>query len=309
MKDIHDIVREYQARPNESFALATLVRARGSSYRQPGARMLIDRHRRSIGSLSGGCLEEEVATCGFDVMGDGHAQLLSFDTRRRFGCNGAIDIFVERVEDEFLSGLADFSLTRRPFSIATAFAESARPRASRILGFGESASENAFVQLIDPQIRLIIFGDGPDSVPLRSLAHTLGWAVHACELAAELPPDLDAWSAVIVKSHNYGRDYAALQTLLALDLPYVGLVGPRARRDQLLGDLLERGATINAELFAPAGLDLAAEGPEEIALAIISEIQRVFTGSTGESLRHSKRPIHGRGPSRLPRPAGFQPVG
>jgi hypothetical protein len=95
-----------------------------------------------------------------------------------------------------------------------------------------------------------------------------------------------------VKSHNYGRDFVALQKLLPLNLRYVGLIGPRKRRDQLLNDLLEIGITINAGFFAPAGLDLGVESPQEIALAIISEIQRVFAHGSGLSLREGKMPIH-----------------
>ncbi len=85
-----------------------------------------------------------------------------------------------------------------------------------------------------------------------------------------------------MKSHNYGRDFVALQKLLPLNLRYVGLIGPRKRRDQLLDDLLDLGVTINAGFVAPAGLDLGAETPDEIALAIVSEIQRVFAYGSGE---------------------------
>ena len=294
MKDIHDIIRAQQSRPNECFALATLVRTQGSSYRRPGARMLIASDLRSVGSLSGGCLEEEVAACAVEVMRSGIPKLLRFDTRRRFGCNGTIDILVERAAPTFLHELAESSLARRSFAVATSV-----ENGSRVLRFDETPDDETFVQQVDPQIRLIIFGEGPDSAPLRAIAQTLGWEVCDCDQASDLPREYDSWTAALVKSHNYGRDYAALQTLLPLDLPYVGLVGPRARRDQLVGDLLDRGVTINAELFAPAGLDLATEGPEEIALAIISEIQRVFRAGSGESLRNSKRPIHGRQPASL----------
>jgi xanthine/CO dehydrogenase XdhC/CoxF family maturation factor len=102
----------------------------------------------------------------------------------------------------------------------------------------------------------------------------------------------DDWTAAIVKSHNYDRDFAALQKLLPLDLRHVGLIGPRKRRNQLLGDLLDLGITINDGFFAPARLDLGAETPEEIALAIVSEIQRVFAHGSGVSLRERKMPIH-----------------
>jgi xanthine/CO dehydrogenase XdhC/CoxF family maturation factor len=95
-----------------------------------------------------------------------------------------------------------------------------------------------------------------------------------------------------VKSHNYGRDFVTLQKLLPLELRYVGLIGPRKRRDQIMSELLEVDITVNAGFFAPAGLNLGAEAPEEIALEIVAEIQRVFAHGSGLSLREKKIPIH-----------------
>jgi xanthine/CO dehydrogenase XdhC/CoxF family maturation factor len=95
-----------------------------------------------------------------------------------------------------------------------------------------------------------------------------------------------------VKSHNFGRDFTILAKLLPLNLRYVGLIGPKKRRDELLSQLLEIGLPINAGFFAPAGLDLNAETPEEIALSVVSEIQRVFAEGSGQSLRDRKLPIH-----------------
>src|SRR5207248_790271 len=152
--------------------------------------------------------------------------------------------------------------------------------------------EHELIQKIRPPIRLILLGGGPDSAPLHSLADSLGWQTVEIATANELPDVSDEWTAAIVKSHSYGQDFAALQKLLPLELPYVGLIGPRRRRNQLLSDLLGLGVTINAGFFAPAGLDLGAETPEEIALAIVSEIQLVFAGASGESLRDRKMSIH-----------------
>src|SRR6201999_3420837 len=90
LKDIYDILREATRRPGERFALATLVRAEGSSYRRPGARMLICKDGTTAGSLSGGCLEEEIAFRAREVLETGGAVLMSFDTRKRFGCHGKI---------------------------------------------------------------------------------------------------------------------------------------------------------------------------------------------------------------------------
>lgn len=273
-------------------ALATLVRAYGSSYRRPGARMLICLDGVTIGSLSGGCLEEEVAARAREVMRSGRPELLKFDTRLRFGCNGTIEVFVERAEQSFLSELAAHMDDRRSCRAVTIF-EGNGDLGSCIV-FPESIpAANAFIQKIEPPIQLIIFGEGPDSSSLRIFAETLGWQIIEVEQATELPSILDDRMAAVVKSHNYGRDFAALRHLFARPLRYVGLLGPRRRRDQLLHALLDEGILLDAELFAPAGLDLGAETPEEIALAIVAEIQSVFACASGESLRDRKVPIHG----------------
>ncbi len=127
---------------------------------------------------------------------------------------------------------------------------------------------------------------------MRDLARVLGWQWLETEDAHSLPEQFDDRTAALVKTHNYGRDYAALQKLLPLGLPYVGLLGPRRRRDQLLHALIESGTEIRSELFAPAGLDLGAESPEEIAVAIVSEIQATFAQANAESLRDRKASIH-----------------
>src|SRR3954467_10857241 len=105
MREIREIVELCALRPGEPLALATLVAARGSSYRRPGARMLICADGTTAGSLSGGCLEEEVVRRAVEVMRTGEPALMTFDTRLRYGCNGSIDIFVEVARADFLRHL------------------------------------------------------------------------------------------------------------------------------------------------------------------------------------------------------------
>ena len=78
VKEITDILKAFEGRRGEPLALATLVRARGSSYRRPGARMLITADGRTVGALSGGCLEEEVAVRAREVFATGQPLLLQF---------------------------------------------------------------------------------------------------------------------------------------------------------------------------------------------------------------------------------------
>jgi xanthine/CO dehydrogenase XdhC/CoxF family maturation factor len=291
MKEIYDILSEWKRRRGEQVVLATLVRAEGSSYRRPGARLLICEDRKTVGSLSAGCLEEEVAVRAHDVLRTNQPILMTFDTRRRFGCAGRIDIFIERVQGNFFAALAQTLDARRSCLAVTRFGGD--QSGTRIVEFErEQDHEHEFIQQVHPPIRLFIFGDGLDSKPFHSLGQFLGWQIPETVGANELSIVPDQWTAAIVKSHNYGRDFAALQRLLPLDLRYVGLIGPWKRRNQLLSDLLDLGVTINAGFFAPAGLDLGAETPDEIALAIVSEIQRVFAAASGGSLRDRKTSIH-----------------
>ena len=292
MKEIRDILRFFELHRGEALALATLVAARGSSYRRPGARMLICGDETTAGSLSGGCLEEEVARRAQDVRRDGTPALMSFDTRLRFGCNGSIDIFVEAAPEDFLARLAANFSERRSSRVVTVFAGDGQ-FGTRLMRHDAIVPAGAFVQEIEPPIRLLIFGDGPDSLAFRAFAEILGWEVFEIDRPTDLASCVDSRTAAIVKSHNYGRDFAALCQLLKLDLPYVGLLGPRKRRDQLLNAVLDEGIAIDADVFAPAGLDLGAETPEELALALVSEIQAVFAGASAESLRDRKTPIHG----------------
>ena len=300
MKDIYDIVAEAKKRPGESFALATLVQAEGSSYRRPGARLLICADGRTVGSLSGGCIEDEIAAHARSVMQSGEPLIVDFDTRRRFGCHGRINILIEKVAAGFFLALAVELEARRSCVITTG------PNGSQVRysAVGEAASfpktcdweSNSFpystlVQVIHPPLRLLICGEGPDTGPLKKLCDVLGWqTIDVADAHAILPAD--NWTAAIVKSHNFGRDFAMLAKLLPSNIRYVGLIGPKKRRDELLNHLLEIGVSMNAGFFAPAGLDLNAEMPEEIALSIISEIQRVFADGSGQSLRDRKSPIH-----------------
>jgi xanthine dehydrogenase accessory factor len=295
VKDIYDIIDEFKKWPAKPLALATLIRAEGSSYRRPGARMLVCEDGTRVGSLSAGCLEDEVALRAGEVLQTSEPAIVSFDTRRRFGCAGRIDIFIERISEKFLRDLAQNLAVRHSCFVITAFGE--KDAGSRIVRTETNRDytqkhEQELIQKIHPPIRLLIVGDGPDNGPLRLFGNALGWVVIELADPNLLSIKADDWTATIVKSHNYGRDFIALEKLLPMDLRYVGLIGPRKRRDQLMNGLLDLGVTVNAGFFAPAGLDLGAETPEEIALSIVAEIQRVFAKGSCESLRERKISIH-----------------
>lgn len=300
MKDIYDIIAESKRWRSESLVLATLVRAQGSSYRRPGARLLVCPDGLTVGSLSGGCIEDEIAARARQVIASGHPVVMEFDTRRQYGCHGKIDIFIERVNPGlFVDIERDLSARHICLVVTTPDGSLVKgPKAATPMppdNFTDDARSGHFAPLIQevhPPIRLLLFGEGPDSVPMEKLGRLLGWQILHINDAGSLAFEPDPWTAAIVKSHNFGKDFAALRKLLPLNLRYLGLIGPKKRRDELLNELLQTGISMSPGFFAPAGVDLNAETPEEIALSIVSEIQRVFAGGSGQSLRDQKQPIH-----------------
>ena len=119
-------------------------------------------------------------------------------------------------------------------------------------------------------------------------------------------------------SHNYLRDGEYLRSYARAGiarLAYLGLLGPRGRSARLLRELEANGVTLTdadrSRLHAPAGLDLGAEEPEEVAAALIAEILAVERGHSGRPLRETTGPIHGdpSASTRSARPPARRPLG
>jgi len=168
---------------------------------------------------------------------------------------------------------------------------------------------------------MVICGAGHDAVPLVRAAAGLGWNAVVVDdrpafLTLERFPDatdfvplerpdeatakapLDARTYAVVMTHNFLRDKDYLRALLASPARFIAMLGPAARTQRVLLDLREEGPELSeddlARLHAPAGLDLGAEGPEEIAAAIVAEIVAVKRGREGGFLRDRSGPIHER---------------
>ena len=151
------------------------------------------------------------------------------------------------------------------------------------------------VEYVPPPISLLICGDEREAAPLVALAEALGWRVRLLG-KHEAVPALDARSAAVVMTHNDARDVELIPAVLATGAPYVGLLGSRSRTGLLLDDLRQRGSLAGGadlrRLHTPAGLDIGAETPAEVALAIVAEIQAVFAGRAGGPLRDRQGPLH-----------------
>lgn len=302
MKSLERILTAACRERDHPWALATLVRTVGSTYRRPGARLLISPDGPTIGVLSGGCLEEEIARIGLEVMAEKSPKLVPFDTQRLYGCDGKLTIFIERIEPagdtgNFLTAVAarikrrEICRTRISYSEPDARSE-LQPDHALVIDH-----EDCFLEIHPLPVRLLLFGDGPEIAPICLFAAGLGWCVSAYHHPSELPADFvtDSQSAAVVMTHNFGRDFAALERLLPLKLPYLGLLGPKRRHLDLIArlqEIRELEPVWLENLFSPAGLDIGSETPEEIALAIVSEAAAVLADRRGGFLRNRVTGIH-----------------
>jgi len=303
MKALQQIIKRVTENPSQPWALATLVQTEGSTYRKPGARLLVERNGNTLGVLSGGCLEEEIGRYGKKVINTGSPVLLSFDTRRLYGCDGHLKILVEPLaaaerDGNLITEIAPRLSNRLLCRIRTCFEGEAL--GSDLLPPDILVTERpgVLIEMLPLPVRLLLFGVGPEIEPLTQLGGNLGWVVEHFTHPSTLDEHFraDAQTAALVMNHNFGRDLLALDRLLSLRLRYVGLMGPRKRHAELLARLSEyRPLDFTASarnLFAPAGLDIGSEAPEEIALAIVSEVAAVLSNRMGGFLRERRSDIH-----------------
>ncbi len=297
MKSLRQILSKATHETDHPWALATLVRTTGSTYRKPGARMLIAPDGTTTGVLSGGCLEEEIARIGQGVIGNGGSEFIEFDTRRLYGCAGKLGIFIERIPiageaGNFLTEMADKLERRHLCRTRTTFSANGRSEMLPDMVLVVE-TEDSFVHTVPLPTRLLLFGNGPEIAPIRLFAAGLGWKTETHSHPDELPQGFipDDQTAAIVMTHNFGRDLATLDRLLPMELPYIGLLGPKRRHAELLArfqEFRELDPAWLSNLHAPAGLDIGSESPEEIALSIVSEAAAVLANRTGGFLKEGK---------------------
>jgi xanthine dehydrogenase accessory factor len=183
-----------------------------------------------------------------------------------------------------------------------------------------SNSPGVVREVVQPAVRLLVCGAGADAIPVCRMAALVGFhcsvtdhraifltssrfpdaiALSKCEFGedgeARLDDDLliDRRTMAIVMAHSAAHDRAYLHVLLRAGVHYIGVLGPRRRTLELLGDGLIPARELPPTVYSPVGLDLGAETPEEIALAIVSEVAAVASGRNGGMLRDGTGPIHG----------------
>jgi len=374
VKELREIVKAYDAavQQGKKTALAAVVHLDGSSYRRPGARMLVNDEGELTGAISGGCLEGDALRKALFALSQQQSKLVTYDTSDeddmtigiQLGCAGVIQVLFEPInpnhpanpiqllrkalairQQAVLVTLFDLS-DKRNFQPGTcmlleadghlsgsqpfpALQEDLTAEMKQVLQTGKSVfrqftgegwSITAFIEYLQPSVSLVVVGAGNDAIPMMQIADTLGWDVRvadgrntharperftsACQVLVSRPEQvleqlpMDERTVFVMMTHNYNYDLAMLRALLSTPTPYIGMLGPKKKLERMLDELRAGGVEATEEMlekvYGPAGLEIGAETPEEIALSIIAEIQGVLTGTKGGQLKRKADVIHAR---------------
>jgi xanthine dehydrogenase accessory factor len=247
----------------EAFALATVVRTVAATAAKAGAKAVIRADGTvSEGWIGGGCARAAVLKAAREAIADGRPRLVSVQPPDVLQAQG------HKAGDE--QGGIRFAKNMCP----------------------SQGTMDVFVEPVLPRPQIVVAGSSPVAVAIAGLGRRVGFAVTVCVPAAEqaafaeadqriegfaLPVDDEGPRFVVVSTQGRG-DEAALQAALAIDAAYVAFVGSRKKAEALRKSLAERGVAPErlARLKAPAGLDLGAITPDEIAISILAEIIAVW---------------------------------
>jgi xanthine dehydrogenase accessory factor len=261
MQHASDILEIISARKEtgEPFALATVVRTVAATAAKAGAKaVILPDGTITEGWIGGGCARAAVIKAAKDAIADGRSRLVSVQPPDALNEQGL------KVGEE--QGGVRFAKNMCP----------------------SQGTMDIFVEPVLPRPQVIVCGSSPVAVAVADLARRSGFAVTACAPAAEQGafgeierridgyalPVAEAGARYVVVSTQGRGDEAALMAALAVEADYVAFVGSRRKAEVLKATLAERGVAPErlAKLKAPAGLDLGAITPDEIAISILAEI-------------------------------------
>jgi xanthine dehydrogenase accessory factor len=295
-------------------ALVTVARTWGSSPRPPGSLMAINAHGETVGSVSGGCIEDDliqrIKECGVQEV---CASLLpttlrygiSADQAHRFGlpCGGTVELVLEAVStgsqlQALLNACLQRRSTERTLDLRTGVAELREGKRDGV----PQLTDTHLTTYLGPRARLIVIGAGDLSRYLCQMALSLGFEVIVCDpreehrtgwhldgvvVSREMPDDLivrlkpDARTAVVALTHDPKLDDLALIDALQSDAFYVGAIGSRrnsVQRRERLRDHFDLSEPALQALHGPAGLFIGSKTPAEIALSIMAEVVAMKNG-------------------------------
>ena len=296
MNHIQQLLQQWYPRRDEcEWVLASITHVIGSSYRKPGAVMLMNQYGEKFGQLSGGCIENDLLKQCHKVLSTGQDIQVQYDARTQsdeswfLGCGGCVDICLQPISKENdyqqLHKLLDSLKDRK-----TCYYQ-IKPKQPNKLS-PNSNLQNAFE--INALPHLLIFGGGQDAIPMVNIAKQMGWKVSLVDPrslfgklsdfpmvdhllsqpALSLDPEfLNTIDASIVMSHQLHLDANAIEALQKSSAKFIGLLGPIARKQKVLNLL---SCPITKKIHGPMGLDIGGELPESIALSTISQCHQAL---------------------------------
>ncbi|OWY68589.1 xanthine dehydrogenase [cyanobacterium TDX16] len=314
-----------QALEKGAVVLATAIAIKGSVPREVGAKMIICADGRTYNTIGGGAGEAKVIRQAMTVLETGEKQLVEIDltgaTQRQTQgiCGGIMQIWLERWSGKeaiaFVDRILDLLQSGQTATLVTPFALDKSPYL--LLENTLIATEESFIETLEPPPTLLIVGAGHVGEQLAKVAHTIGFQViiqddrpewanrerypqataiyhqAIASVVAQLSTHTQLYAALVTRGFQY--DLAALKVLLARNpaCKYIGTIGSEKRVRQVLQALETEGIPSNKlrSLYAPIGLDIGALTPEEIAVSICAELILVRRGGTGcplSQLRISK---------------------
>ena len=327
MKEVVPDIERWRAR-GERFALATVVATRRSAPRPIGSKLAVSESGELAGSVSGGCVENEVYGAAREVLAGAPPQLLSYgisdDQALSVGlpCGGEIDVYVQVPEREVVERVLGVVASEERAVVLTELEtgeqrlvrdpelERGRSRLVKVEG------RQVFADVYGPPPRVLIFGAVDTAEALCRAAKAVGWRTIVADARAKFAtrerlPSADelvvAWpdevlarvepdhaTAVVVLTHDDRFDLPALQGALAGEAFYVGALGSRRNQARRRERLLEEGVPEESvdRISGPAGLDIGADTPAETALSILAEILAVRAGRGGGALKEAPGRIH-----------------
>lgn len=307
----------------ETLWLCTVLATFGSSPRAPGSWMAIRQNGQPIGSLSGGCVEEDFIQRLNEGAFDRPITILRYGdpdagqgTNITLPCGGILEVLIERLPAspntlEHLTTLLA-ALQGHERVLRNVHLSSGERYFSAEAGLGPrvvKGAEQDIVQMrLAPARRLIIAGISAISVPCASVAVTLGFEVIVCdpdeaacrnfdvpgvEVRALLPSQYIASgnchgaTAIVALTHDPRIDDLAMMEAVHTPAFYIGVMGSRRSSSARAGRLIRSGGLTNTQverIHMPIGLALGSKTPAEIALAVMADIVRVQHGKTLDEL-------------------------
>lgn len=320
MKELIAILKQLEIllKSGDSLALATVVHVDGSAYRRPGARMLIDSNGNWWGGISGGCLEGDLYKKATLAMHQQSIKSVTYDTREEdpfqlgigLGCQGLIEIIIDPIRDniektyELLhacikSGRAQYVQSHwkdKTFEISML----------ELSEIGWDERSQVFTEYLPARTKIWVIGNQFDACSMIESCLNLSWNVQWVgnkqkmrnDLSERVtncydwddPLNLQPTDFIVIMTHDFDRDLAFInQHLIDKHFQYIGILGPQKRFERLKKQI---SGNLVSDISTPVGLDIGAEGADEIALAIVSEILAVQNGRNGQRLKFRESTIH-----------------